>query len=585
MALHSSAALAAKPHARSSGKSHAVEKKAAERKKVYLPADLWVRIRQGLVLPKPVPVVLPPAPVPPIPDLEPAQPAPPAAKPRIAKVPKSLDLRWIPNISTEPSRNPQSGRPDESKEEPAGYAELPPVEVAELEAEKPFEERQREYEAQLEKYELLKAKAAAYTRYSNQINWVLQRPSFVQQSLERARPYLYLVVEELEKRKIPMDLVLLPIMESGFKARAESKKAAGGIWQFIHSTGKAFGLPQVEGYDGRFDIAESSRAAASYLSNLRQRFHGDWLLALASYNCGEGRVEQAIAANRAAGLPTDFWSLQLPEETKAYVPRLLALSEVFSNPHGYKLSPKPVHNRPYLERIALDRILPVEKAAMLSNLDKDTFLTLNPGFTGNMIGLDASHDLLLPKQNARFFHRNLQLYLHPPKEPVAPVFELTGSLPGFVHTAYRLPIAEGDSLNGRPDKPRIQGIAAPEYGPAARQDAADQTIFTDAGPIAKLSLRQTIDKPAVAANSLPPEIIYLHTVSAGETVEKIAEYYDADPELIRSMNKLKPNKRLEPGKQLKIQLDSPEQGDSDAAIQPRPVVRLADPPAGANASL
>jgi membrane-bound lytic murein transglycosylase D len=558
LALHSGAAFPAKSH-QARGKSSS-----AEKRRVQLPADVWVRVRHGLALSRPSPVVLPPPPEPPHPV---EAPAVTAAAERPAPAPRPLDLRWTPELQAHSPWKPNAGLTTElapRTESPVPAA--PGGEAVPAEAPKTPEETQREYEAALEKYEELKKRAEIYDRFAAQVEWYRQRSGFVQQSLERARPYIYLIIEELEKQKLPLDLALLPIVESGYKARAESNKEASGIWQFIPSTGKSFGLLRNEGYDGRFDIAESTRAAASYLAHLRNRFHGDWLLALASYNCGEGRVEQAIAANRAAGLPTDFWSLTLPEETRDYVPRLLALSEMFSNPGAYRLKPQPAPNQPLLERITFSHILPVEKIATLANLTQDEFLALNPGFTGGMIGLDATHDLLLPRRNAALFARNLQLLLHPP-EPTAPVFELTGNLPGYVHTGFQVAAAP------------LKGVGHTHAGTLPPPRGEPLVISSEGSVVmgAAKNLPNPEQGKKVASKLPPEETIYIHAVTAGETVEKIAEYYDVNPESIRAANKLKGQKRLEPGKNLVIPFERVSSLDSAS----RPALPANRPPPGA----
>jgi soluble lytic murein transglycosylase-like protein len=232
------------------------------------------------------------------------------------------------------------------------------------------------------------AHALANERINKQIAWYSQRPSYLQEVAERARPYLYHIVSGLAANHLPAELALLPIVESAYQPTAESPKSAAGLWQFMPSTGLDFDLAQSERYDGRLDIEASTEAAIRYLSFLKRHFNGDWLLALAAYNCGLGRVDDAISSNRANGLPTDYWSLHLPEETQDYVPRFLALSSIFANPKTYGLKLPAVKNEPYFVKVKVDRRFDIDYLskkqltviAELANLSYEQFVQLNPGY-------------------------------------------------------------------------------------------------------------------------------------------------------------------------------------------------------------
>jgi len=169
-------------------------------------------------------------------------------------------------------------------------------------------------------------------RVTRELNWYLSHPSYIDRIQERAEPYLYFILQEIEKRGMPGEIALLPAVESAFRPFAYSPGRAAGMWQFIPSTGRLFGLKQNWWYDGRRDVVSSTRAALDYLMALNKQFNGDWELALAAYNSGAGTVRSAIRRNKRLGKPTDYWSLSLPDETNAYVPRLLALAKVFHHP-------------------------------------------------------------------------------------------------------------------------------------------------------------------------------------------------------------------------------------------------------------
>jgi soluble lytic murein transglycosylase-like protein len=257
--------------------------------------------------------------------------------------------------------------------------------------------------------------AIKYERVNKHIVWYTQHRDYLHQVAERARPYLYHIVDSLSKHKLPFELALLPIVESAYQPTALSPKSAAGLWQFIPSTGHDFDLHQNDQYDARLDIAASTQAAIRYLSFLKQHFNGDWLLALAAYNCGLGAVDVAINRNIAEGLDTDYWSLRLPEETQEYVPRFLALSSIFANPaaHGLKLA--PVRNEPYFVKVRIDRKHDIEylaekdfkEVAQLANLSYEQFNRLNPGYLNPKLAADGPFTFLMPIANANQLHQQL----------------------------------------------------------------------------------------------------------------------------------------------------------------------------------
>src|SRR5882762_2818748 len=184
-----------------------------------------------------------------------------------------------------------------------------------------------------------------------QLRWYASNPDYLQRAFGRADLYLYQIVTELERRGMPLELALLPVVESAFEPYAYSRARASGLWQFIPGTGSRFGLKQDWWYDGRREIVESTRAALDYLQHLHDEFDGDWLLAVAAYNCGEALVERAVDMNRAAHRPVTFWELWLPGETRAYVPKLLAMKRLVRDPETYGLEFSPIPNSPISFRI------------------------------------------------------------------------------------------------------------------------------------------------------------------------------------------------------------------------------------------
>lgn len=234
------------------------------------------------------------------------------------------------------------------------------------------------------------------------------RPASVQTATARGGPYIHYIVERLEERDMPLELALLPVIESSYDPFAYSPAHAVGLWQFIPSTGRHFNLRQTNWYDGRRDITASTNAALRYLSYLHGLFNGDWLLALAAYNAGEGTVSRAIERNQKLGLPTDYWNLPLPQETRDYVPKLLALSQLIKAPDAYGITLSPIANEPYFEVVTLKQRMDLARVAKLADLDEDELYQLNPAFT-RRITLDGPQQLLVPLEKAEMLAANLAL--------------------------------------------------------------------------------------------------------------------------------------------------------------------------------
>jgi len=247
-----------------------------------------------------------------------------------------------------------------------------------------------------------------YDRVNKHITWYSQHIDYLQQVSERAQPYLFHIVESLSQQQLPAELALLPIVESAYQAKALSPKSAAGLWQFMPSTGHDLDLYQTAHYDARLDIEASTQAAIRYLSFLKQHYNGDWLLALAAYNGGLGMVDNAIERNVAAGQSADYWSLQLPEETKAYVPKFLALSSIFANPKAYGLNLTPVKNEAYFVKVHIDShydvaylaAKEVNEVASLADLSVEHFKRLNSGHLKAKLAPQGPFTFFMPRANA-----------------------------------------------------------------------------------------------------------------------------------------------------------------------------------------
>lgn len=236
-----------------------------------------------------------------------------------------------------------------------------------------------------------------------QRNWYVSHPAYLSRVIERARPYWPYIVSELERRNMPQEIALLPIVESAFDPFAYSHGRAAGMWQFIPSTGRIFGLKQNWWYDGRRDIVASTDAALDYLDNLQKQFNGDWLLALASYNSGSGTVKNAIRANKKRNKPTDFWSLNLPKETSAYVPKLIALSQIFNEPHKFALVLDPVPYQKTFDLVDTGGQIDLAQAADLAGISLETLYRFNPAFNRWATDPDGPHRLAIPVDQSQQF--------------------------------------------------------------------------------------------------------------------------------------------------------------------------------------
>jgi membrane-bound lytic murein transglycosylase D len=232
------------------------------------------------------------------------------------------------------------------------------------------------------------------------------RPEYLQRILERSKLYLYHIVEEVEKRGLPTELALLPMVESAFNPMAYSRAHASGIWQFIPGTGRRFELEQNSWYDGRRDIVDSTNAALDYLTKLYE-MHGDWHLALASYNWGENAVKRAIARNKAARKKTDYASLRMPKETRHYIPKLQALENIIADPEAFGVDLDAIPNQPYFVVVTETPDIDVHVAAKLAEMPVDEFIALNPGFSRPLIRSSAARRLILPADRVVAFYDNL----------------------------------------------------------------------------------------------------------------------------------------------------------------------------------
>ncbi|MFQ1742058.1 LysM peptidoglycan-binding domain-containing protein [Aeromonas veronii] len=237
-------------------------------------------------------------------------------------------------------------------------------------------------------------------RIRQQREWLLRNDKHLATIASRAEPYLYLMVEEIERRELPMELITVPMIESMFDPHARSRSNAVGLWQFVPATGRNFGLRHDNWYDGRRDVLASTNAALDYLEYLNRFFDGDWLQTLAAYNAGEGRVRNAIQRNQRAGKPTDYWSLDLPRETRMYVPKILAMADMISNADKYNIQLPVLANEPKLRVVETGSQIDLNVAAQLAGLRTSQLKEVNPALSRGVMSPRGPYRLLVPVEYA-----------------------------------------------------------------------------------------------------------------------------------------------------------------------------------------
>ncbi|MCW8902935.1 lytic transglycosylase [Sedimenticola sp.] len=404
-----------------------------------------------------------------------------------------------------------------------------------------------------------------HPRIDSQIRWFASNSDYLDRVQERAAPYLYFILEEAEQRGIPSELALLPIVESGFRPFAYSPGRAAGLWQFIPSTGKHFGLKQNWWYDGRRDVVAATRAAFDYLSKLASQFDGDWQLALAGYNAGAGTVQRAIKRNQRKGKPTDFWSLELPNETMRYVPKLLAVAKVMADPQQYGISLADIPNQPYFDSIDIGSQLDLALAADMAGISIEDLYRLNPGFNRWATAPDGPHRLSIPVEQAERFSEALDA-LDPQKRLRWSRYKIRpGDNLGSIARKHKTTVALLQQVN----KLKGNNIRAGKHLliPVSVK-SLDQYTHTADARLAKTKNRQRKGKRLT------------HKVVAGDTLWDIAQRYKVSHRALASWNGMSPRDTLRLGQQLVIWQQTGKSQDKLAHIAP-----LLSPPVDTRSSL
>ncbi len=376
-----------------------------------------------------------------------------------------------------------------------------------------------------------------HARVQSDLNWYQRHPGYLDRVAERAAPYMHLIVEEIEKRQMPMEIALLPVVESAFQPFAYSHGRAAGLWQFVPGTGRRFGLRQTWWYDGRRDVAEATRAALDYLQYLHRHFDGDWLHALAAYNSGEGTVGRAIRKNKRRGKPTDYWSLNLPKETEGYVPKLLAISTLVANPPAHGVILESIPDEPYLTSVDVGSQIDLDLAAELAEISLEDMYLYNPGFNRWATDPDGPHRLLVPQEKAEIFAENLKQY--PAKERIAWKRHRirSGEVLGVLATRYQTTVSLIKRVNG------IRG----------NNIRAGHTLII---PVARKDLNRyrlsSSQRLQALQNRKRSGYKIRYQVREGDTLWDIARKYDIGVRQLAKWNGMAPRDPLKPGRTLVI---------------------------------
>jgi membrane-bound lytic murein transglycosylase D len=368
-----------------------------------------------------------------------------------------------------------------------------------------------------------------------QLRWYAANPEYLQRSFDRADHYLYQIVTQLEQRGMPLELALLPLVESAFEPYAYSRASAAGLWQFIPGTGSRFGLKQDWWYDGRRDVVESTRAALDYLQYLHDEFDGDWLLAIAAYNCGEANVERAVRANRAAGRSIQFWDLKLPSETRAYVPKLLAMKELVAQPDLYGLDFSPIPNLPYFARVATDGQISMKVAAEIVGMSPEEMYELNPAFHRFATDPTGPYFLLVPVDVADVFSDNLLLLTDDQRTGIAHYTVQRGDSVASVAKHFNTTPDVIRQLNSVPSGPLTVGTDV--RVPAALTELPAKVVLAAAH----------VDRPGRSTRHG-----HVQVVRRGESLWSIARRHGMNVNTLAAMNGMHPGDALRAGQHIKL---------------------------------
>lgn len=403
------------------------------------------------------------------------------------------------------------------------------------------------------------------------IDWYMNNQDFLLRSVSRAAPYLYYIMQQVKKRHLPAELVLLPIIESGYNPFALSSVGAAGIWQLMPLTATGLGVRRDVWYDGRRDVIASTRAALDYLAYLQSFFDGNWLLAIAAYNTGEGNVSSAIRKNIRNGKNTDFWSLPVAQQTRDYVPSLLALAVIITHPDQYPIYFPPVRNAAYLAQIDTDKQVSLKTAAVLAGINYKKLITLNPGFTKPESGTKQHYKLVLPIENVEKFSENLALNFPTTSKQIDWIHYRvkTGDSLASISRSHKTTVAALRRMNHLPNTlaklKHGTTILIPNLHVVADNEQAEPSPRSRLGTLAK---KATLATRKVFTNTTnktylvqPGDTVYI--VRDTDTLTEIAHRFNVSNDTIVAANNLS-TQRVKSGDQLVIPTGHSSKSTPDA---------------------
>jgi membrane-bound lytic murein transglycosylase D len=415
------------------------------------------------------------------------------------------------------------------------------------------------------------------------IDWYMNNQDFLLRSVSRAAPYLYYILQQVKKRHLPAELVLLPIIESGYNPFAQSNMGAVGIWQLMPSTATGLWVRRDVWYDGRRDVIASTRAALDYLAYLQSFFDGNWLLAIAAYNTGEGNVSSAIRKNIRNGRNTDFWSLPVAQQTKDYVPSLLALAVIITHPDQYPIYFPPVRNAAYLAQIDTDKQISLKSASVLAGIDYKKLISLNPGFSKpGFSETKHRYKLVLPIENVEKFSENLALNF-PTSKPIDWIHYRvkTGDTLASISRSHKTTVTALRKMNHLPKAlaklKRGTTILIPNMQMMAENEVETPEPVSEVSSTRALAKKAAVATRKVFTNSpnktylvQPGDTVYI--VRDTDTLTDIAHRFNVSNEMIMATNSLSSH-RVKSGDQLVIPTghstkNSPDAVELDNDMQP-----------------
>lgn len=332
--------------------------------------------------------------------------------------------------------------------------------------------------------------------FKYQLKKISKSKAYVNELVTNASPYLFYILEEVEKRGMPSEIALLPMIESTFNPHARSSKGAAGLWQLMPGTGRIYGLKQNSWYDGRIDIVESTQAALDYLEYLHERFDGNWSLALAAYNSGEGKVERAINKNKARRKPTDFWSLSLPQQTSNFVPKLLAIATIIKTPEQYGVALPTIPNKPVFEQIDTGKPIDIAQAAQIADVPVKQIQKLNPGLHKKAMSPNGPYKLVVPAKSAAAIKQKVS------KSPVSKVKTQTTTT---VTTPTPKTASKSKSLGQKKTSAKVTKKTR-----RASKQRSGQYVVRKGDNIEKIAARHKVSVSALKkANRLPNDVVVL----------------------------------------------------------------------------